>query len=257
MAGEKDDKNTQPPAGGTTPPEPVVLKKGQIVVDEKTLATVLEKQAVMEKEIEDQKAKNAGLEALMLENKDADTVGEKKLRERKKFEPAFRTVTMKKFPVAGDPENQGIVIGWTNRGAYQKVDKSGVAAQRVDYIDTLVLGKERGEDGTLQAESVPLLSLLGAPEIVCKIIETKDYEGKPFKLRYSPLVDPDLSSDRQGEDKVATGEEIRIKEYDIKHGLMETGDIIDGWVGYTNLTFVLQIPGWAEPVEVDSKYVNI
>lgn len=244
---------------GDTPKPEVVIPKGKVLVDEKMISGVLERLAVVEKDAEDQKAKNVGLEALLNEGKEGE--GDvKKLRERKKFEPAFRTVTMKKFPIAGggeDGSDVGIVIGWTNRGAYQKVDKSGVSAQVVDYIDILFLGHERNEQGKLQAESVPLLSLLGAPEVVCKILEMKDYEGKPFKLRYSPLVDPDLSTDRQGEEKISTGEEIRIKEFDIKHGLMESGDTIDGYIGQTNLTFVLQIPGWSEPVEVDAKYVNI
>lgn len=251
MATGDEKKNTD------NPTESIVLEKGQVVVSEKTLTKVLEDQALLEKRVADAEAKNAGLEELMGEGKDDDEDGKKKLRERRKFEPAFRTVTMKKFPIAGDSENLGIVIGWTNRGAYQKVDKSGISAQMVDYIDILYLGQERNTDGKLQAESVPLLSLLGASEVVCKILETKDYKGRPFKLRYSPLVDPDLSSDREGEQKIETGEVIKIKEFDLKHGLMESGEEIDGYVGYTNLTFVLQIPGISEPVEVDSKYVNI
>lgn len=238
-------------------PKSVVLRDGEVIVSEKTLASVLERTAQLEKDVADGEAKRAGLEAMMLENKDADTTGEKKLRERKKFEPAFRTVGMKKYPIGGDPENLGIVIGWTPRGAYQKVDKSGVSAQIVDFIDILYYGDKGIKDGKPWGESVPLLSLLGAPEIVCKVLQVKDFEGQPMKLRYSPLVDPDLSSDRQGEEKIPTGESITIREFDPKHGLIDTGEAIDGWVGFTNLTFVLQLPGVTEPVEVDGKFVNI
>lgn len=235
----------------------VTLKPNEVVIDQKTLAAVLEGQAKIEKELEDQKAKNAGLEAMMLEGKDSDTTGDKKPRTRKDFTPAFRTVTIKKFPINGDPEKEGYVIGWTNRGAYQKVDKSGISAQTVDYIDIIFLDHERNEEKKLQAESVPLLVLMGAPEVTCKVLEVKDYEGKPMNLRYSPLIDPDLSLDRPGEQKQYTGEMIRVTTFDPKHGLVETGEEIEGWVGRTDMTFVIQIPGRAEPIEIDSKFVNM
>jgi hypothetical protein len=236
--------------------EPKVLKKGEVAVDGAMLQKVLDKQAEIEIELEQQKAKNAGLEAMFAE-KDPGTTGEKKLREKKSFEPSFRTVTMKKFPVAGDPEKEAIVIGWTNRGAYQKVDKSGVSAQIIDYIDVIYLGQERNAEGKLQAEAVPLLALMGAAEVTCKVLETKDHEGRPVKLRYSPLIDTDLSLDRPAEKKVETGETIHVASWDPKHGLVDSGEVIDGWVAFTNLTFVLQIPGWPEPVEIDSKFCNI
>lgn len=230
-------------------PEIVQLKDGEVVVDQSTLQSLLEGQAKTEKALEDMRAKNAGLEELFA--KGASTTGDEKgpkLRERKNFEPAFRTVTLKKFPIKGDFENQGIVIGWTNRGAYQKVNREGVTPVVVDYIDVIFLGHERSTDGVLQAESVPLLSLLGASEVTCKVLEMKDYEGKPFRLSYPPTG--------QGEQKMPTGETLQVSSWDPKHGLTQTGEEIDGWVGYTNLTYIIQIPGVADPVEVDGKFLN-
>ncbi len=215
-------------------PEPVVLQPGEVVVDQKTLAAVLAKQTETEKKMADMEARNAGLEAMVAEVQGADTTGGKKLRERKNFEPAFRTVGIKKYPIAGDVENLGYVIGWTNRGAYQKVDKTGVAPVVIDYIDIFFLGHERNEEGKLQAESVTLLSLINAVEVNCKILDTKKVDRKE-----------------------PTGEEIRVTTFDAKHGLMETGDTIDGWVGFTDITFTLQVPGLTEPVEIDQKFVNV
>lgn len=227
----------------------VILKEGEVVVTQKTLTDVLERAAAAEKSAADAVAKTEGLQQMWENEKGPDTTGEKKLRERKNFEPAFRTVGIKKYPIAGDVENVGYVIGWTNRGAYQKVDKTGVAPVIVDYIDIIFKGRERNDEGKLQAESVPLLSLINAPEVTCKVLEIKDYEGKPFRLMYPPTG--------QGEEKMPTGEEIRITVFDQKHGMMETGETIDGYVGFTNLTYVIQVPGLPEPLEIDGKYVNI
>lgn len=214
-------------------PKKVELKDGQVIVDEKTLTGVLEKLADMEKAVADADAKRAGLEAMFAEQQDTNTVGEKKLRERKTFEPAFRTVTLKKMPIAGNPEDTGYVIGWTSRGAYQKVNRDGVAPVVVDYVDVFFLGRERNKEGMLQAESIPLLTLLNAPEVTCKVLEIKKV----------PRKEP-------------TGEEIRVTEFDMNHGQQETGDIIDGWVAFTDITLVIQVPGQPDPIEVDEKYVN-
>lgn len=235
-------------------PEKKVLRDGEIAVSEKTLTTILENQAKMDKDMEDLRLKNQGLEDAISE-KGALTVGGEKLRERKNFDPAFRTVTMKKYPMKGDPENLGIVIGWSNRGAYQKVDKSGVSAQYVDYIDVFFLGHERDENEKLQAESVPLLSLMGAAEVTCKVLQVRDYEGNAYKIRYSALAEE--GGERPGERKVRTGEEVKVTTWDPRHGLVETGETIDAWVAFTDLTFVIQIPGINEPVEVDAKFLNI
>lgn len=229
----------------------VELKAGEIVVDQKTLATVLEKQAEMEKILAEKDSRMAGLEEMFAADRGPDTVGAEKgkLRERKDHEPQFRTVRLRKYPMAGDVTNQGWVIGWTDRGAYHKVDKSGVSAQLVDWIDIIFLDHEKGEDGKLVAESVPLLDLLNKGEQVhCRILDIKDYKGQSFK--------PSYPSTFQAEKKVGTGEEIRIKTFDQRHGLMESDETIDGYVGFTDLRYVVQIPGRAEPFEIDGKYVN-
>lgn len=246
-----ENNNNGAGGGSTQPPEEkkVVLKEGQVIVDQAMLAKVLEGQADQEKKMADLEAKNAGLEALFEANQGADTNGEKKLRERKNFTPAFRTVTLKKYPIKGDVEKLGYVIGWTNRGAYQKVDRSGIAPQIIDYIDIVFLGQERDAAGKLEAESVPLLSLINAQEVNCKVLEMKDYAGQPFRLSYPPTG--------FGEKKMPTGEAIRITSWDPQHGLVETGEEIDGWVGFTDLTLVIQIPGVQDPLEIDQKYVNV
>lgn len=249
---EKDTKGEEGAAGAAS--KEVVLKPGEVAVPSKVLAEILEKQATMEQQIADGEAKREGMEAMFAEQSNVDTNGEKKLRVRKNFEPAFRTVGIKKYPIAGDVENLGYVIGWTNRGAYQKVDKTGVAPVIVDYIDIFYLGKEHNAEGKLEAESVPLLSLINATEVNCKVIDIKDENGNTNKPMYVPELNPES---RPGLRKVPTGEEIHVTTFDPKHGLIETGDVIDGWVGFTDRTYVIQIPGIAEAVEIDEKYVNI
>jgi hypothetical protein len=222
------------------------LKEGEIAVDAKQFQEVMERLSSLEGEVETQKGKNAGLEAMI---SDAATQGSEKLRERPNFEPSFRTVTLKKYPMKGDSDKLGIVIGWTPKGAYQKVDRTGVSPQVVDWIDVIFLDHERDEKGTLQAESVPLLSLLAAPEVVCKVLETKDYKGRPFVPTYPPTG--------QAEQKIKTGEDISVSVWDPKHGLIQSGEKIDGWVGVTKLTYVIQVPGYSEPIEIDDRYLNM
>ena len=217
----------------------VKLKPGEKVVSEDLLKQILEKQAKTDIELENMKAKNAGLEELFEAEKGVSPTGEKKLRERKSYEPAFRTVRLRKYPVAGDPENLKYVIGWTNRGAYEKVDKSGVTPVVVNYIDILFLDEEtmepiRTPDGKLMAESVPVKDLInqGVP-VNCKILERK-METK----------------------KIPTGEEINVTVFDPAHGLVQTGEIIDGYVAVTDITYTLQIPGLMKPLVIDGEYVN-
>lgn len=224
---------------GDAVPETVTLKKGEVVVSQETLSAILKRQSEQDIEIENMKAKSAGLEELFGQEKGAETTGEKKLRERKNYEPAFRTVRLRKYPIGGDVENQKFVIGWTNRGAYEKVDRSGVSPVIVNYIDILFLDEEtmepmRTKDGKLLAESVPVKDLLnqGAP-VNCKILERK-MESK----------------------KIPTGEEINVTVWDPAHGLMQTGEIIDGYVGVTDVTYKLQVPGLVNPLVIDGKYVN-
>lgn len=230
-----DDINKTDSTGPVPGPKTVELKPNEIVVDQKTLQTVLEKQAEIERLREEDQAKIAGLEEMIEAGKGADTQGETaKLRIRKNFEPAFRTIRLRQYPIGGNQEKLGYVVGWTNRGAYQKVDRvSGPVPVMVDYIDILFLDQER-VDGKLVAESVPLLDYLNnGIQKHCKIIDVKK------------VVRPE-----------PTGEEITITNWDPQHGLVQTGETIDGFVAYTDITYTLQIPGRAEPVEIDGKYAN-
>lgn len=220
------NKPQQPPAPPTPPAEPttVELQPGQTVVDQATLTRILEQQAAMEKQLADEAAKRAGLEEMVAAQQGADTTGEKKLREKKTFEPAFRTVRLRKYPKNGDHTNLGYVVKWSN--ARQTVDRSGVAPRIVDVVDIEFL------DGA--TETVSLLDLLNRGEqIDCKIVDRKE------NLR-----------------KIETGEEIRVSTFDPKHGLVSTGEVIDGLVTKIDVTYTIQIPGLPDPVEIDAQYVN-
>ena len=210
-------------------------EKGVVEVPLKLLTQMQEQMAEMERKIADGEAKSAGLEELA--GRLAEANGEKKegLRERKTFEPKFRTIRLLKYPIAGDFDNKGIVIGWTNRGAYQFIDKTGVSPQIVDMIDIVFLGKEKTKDGKLQAEQVKLLDLKNKGEALhCKILEVKK-ENK----------------------KVPTNEEIDVNVFDPAHGMVSTGETVDGYFAYDDLKYKLQVPGVAEPVWIDAMYANI
>lgn len=208
---------------------------GVVEVPLKLLTKMQEQMADMERKIADGEAKSAGLEELA--SRMAEAAGEKKegLRERKNFEPKFRTLRLRKYPIAGDFENKGYVIGWTNRGAYQTVDKTGIAPVIVDMIDIVFLGQEKSKDGKLKAEQVKLLDLMNKGEFVhCKILEIKK-ENK----------------------KVPTNEEIDVTIFDPAHGLVSTGETVDGYFAYDDLKYKIQIPSIAEPVWIDAIYANI
>lgn len=231
-------KNT----GGIPPvePKPVVLKPGEVIVSQDLLQKTLESVAELERQREEDKGRMAGIEALMAaDGKDDSPTGEKGLRMRKNYEPAFRTVRIRQYPIAGDFENLGYVVGWSNRGAYSKVVDTGVQKEKVDYIDIMFLDPETGEarrsaEGVLQAEAVPLLSFLNdGVQKHCKIVSVDKND------RLEP-----------------TGEEIKVVEFDPAHGMMETGETIDGYVGFTDRTFTIQIAGIAKNVVVDEKYCN-
>ena len=199
-------------------------------IDDKILKDIQEKLVKLEMENEEMRAKQAGLEELANKASTEDS----KLREKKNFEPKFRTVKLKKYPMFGDETNLGYVIGWTSKGAYQTVDRTGVSPQIVDMIDIIYLGNERNKQGKLQAESVKLLDLLnkGLP-VICKILK----EEKVVRT-------------------VPTGEEIHCTSWDPQHGLVDNGEVIDGYVAYTDITLTLQVPGISDPVVVDQMYVN-
>jgi hypothetical protein len=207
-------------------------KEKMVSVPSKMLTEIQEQMAAQDKKIADMEAKNAGLEELF--QKGASTEGSEKLRQKKTFEPKFRTVRIRKFPIAGNEENLGYVVGWTNKGAYQEVDRSGISPQVVDYIDIIFHGQERTKEGKLKAEKVRLLDLFNkGVQVHCKILDVK-------------------KEPRQ----VPTGQEINVTTWDPQHGLVDTGEKVDGWVGFTDMTYTIQIPGIPDPVVIDALFVN-
>ena len=201
-----------------------------VQVPQADLTKIMESLAEGERQRAELEAKVAGLESL---SGKADT-DEPKLREKKNFEPKFRTVRIRKYPMKGDYDNQGYVIGWSNRGSYQMVDKSGISPVIVDMLDVQFLGHERSKDGKLQFEAIPLLGLFNkGVQVHCKIIK----------------------SDRK-EVVIPTGEAIDIVTYDPKHGMLPTGEQIDGYVTQSEIKYTIEIPGVKEPVEIDAMYVN-
>lgn len=229
------ENENKPDAQNTVEGQPATVPTTEPVVSVplKLLTELQEGLARAEQNAEEANARVAGVEELMAQTTGADTIGEPKLRERKNFEPKFRTVKLRKYPIAGDVENMGFVTGWTNRGAYQEVDKSGVSPQIVDFIDIIFLGHERTEEGKLKAEKVRLLDLLnkGVP-VNCKV----------------------LSVDREDK-KVPTGEEIDVTLWDPQHGLVATGDKIDGYSAFSDISYMLEVPGHGS-VKIDATYVN-
>lgn len=205
----------------------------KVEVPLKLLEDMQAQMADLERKVEDSNAKSAGLEELLA--KSPETTGEPKLREKKSFEPKFRTVRLRKYPIAGDTTNLGYIVGWTNRGAYQEVDRTGVRPEIVDYIDIVFLGVEKTKEGKIKAEKVRLLDFINnGVQVHCKILETK----------------------REDDIRVPTGEEIDVTVFDPAHGLVQTGDKIDGYVAYSEISYKVQIPGQTEPVWIDSTYCN-
>lgn len=195
------------------------------------LTKMQEQMAELERKVEEGEAKNAGLEEMF--SKGVSSEGETKLREKKNFEPKFRTVRIRKYPKAGGPE-LGYVVGWTNRGAYQEVDRSGVSPQVVDYIDVIFLGDEKSKDGKIKAEKIKLLDLFNnGIQVHCKIVSTK-----------------------RNDEKIPTGEEIDITVFDPQHGLISTGEKIDGYITMSDIQYTIQIPTVSGDVVVDGAFVN-
>lgn len=213
---------------------PVETGDKMIEVSETTLKELMAQITTLQNNDAEREAQMEGLRQVAESAQSADTVGVPKLREKKNFEPKFRTVRLRKFPIAGDEENMGIVVGWTKKGAYQLVDRTGVSPVTVDYLDIIFHGQERDENGKLKAERVKLLDLLNSGSVmVCKVLKLE-----------------------KNEEKVPTGEEINVSVWDPQHGLTETGDTVDGYFGMTTLTYTLEVPGLAEPLVIDGQFVN-
>lgn len=209
------------------------VKEDVVQIPRADLVAIQEALAKGEQEREAQNAKMAGLEEMLQAGKGAEVDGSGKLRERKNYEPKFRTVRIRKYPMAGKFDDLGYVVGWSSRGAYQEVDRSGISPQIVDFVDLAFLGHEKNEKGVLQFEKVKLLDLLNKGEQVhCKILEAKN----------TPRKEP-------------TNEEINVTVWDPQHGLVATGDMIDGYTAFTDTSFVIEIPGVGK-TDVDGMYVN-
>lgn len=207
-------------------------KDEKVEVPLSLLTKLQEDLAEMERQREEDRAKMTGLEEMFAKN--AEAGGEAKLREKKTFEPKFRTVRLRKYAVAGDITDQDIVVGWTNRGAYQEVDRSGVSPQIVDFIDVVFLRNQNPKDGKIKAEKIKLLDLMNnGSQVHCKIIKSE-------------------RNDRKHE----TGEEIDITVFDPAHGLVSTGEKIDGYVTKSDIVLTVQVPGIETPVVIDAMYAN-
>lgn len=227
-----------------------VLKDGEIVVSAKTLETIQEQMATMATDLENEKLKRAGLEELFAAESGKTT--EPGLREKKNMEPAFRTVSLRKYDPtnSGDPDKEDFIVAWTPRGAYRKAVDNGLGGKEfVEYLDVIFLNGEK-KDGKVQAVSVPALEVMNSGRrVMCRVLDIKDYKGQSFKPTYPQT--------HQAERKVATGEEIQITTWDPKHGLVTSGETIDGWVAFSDLTFVIQVPGHSEPLEIDQRFCNM
>src|ERR1035437_8187530 len=200
-------------------------EKKKIEVDVSLLNQMQQEIAENARKLADIEAKNAGLQE-MLEKGGPSEDGEV-LKKKKSYEPKFRTVQIRKYPIAGNLEDMGYVIGWTNRGAYQEVTRDGVSPQVIDFIDVIFLGHEKTEAGKIKAEKIKLLDLLNSSRVHCKILET-------------------IKETRE----VPTNEEINVTVWDPQHGLVETGNTVDGYISYTDLTLKIQIPGVDKPVTI-------
>lgn len=236
-AGEVQQPGTeQPPAEVKENPSAAIPppQGDMIPVPSKMLADMQAKMLELETKDANRDAEMEGLRAIAERAANGGEEGTTKLRERKNFEPKFRTVRLRKMPIAGDFDNMGIVSGWTKRGAYQQVDRTGIAPTIVDFIDVIFAGHEKNpETGNLQAEKIRLLDLMNSEQVVCKVI---GQENDPHK--------------------VPTGEEISVMEFDPKHGLTPTGDMVDGYTAYDDITYTLQIPGVSDALKVNGAFVN-
>jgi hypothetical protein len=201
-----------------------------VEVPQAQLTEILTKLNSLEIANADKDAKIAGFMAMQ----DAPAVGDTPLRQKKTFEPAFRVARLKKLPFNGDPEDKRIVIGWTNRGSYQKVSREGVAPELIDYMQIIFLGHEKNAEGKPQAFEVRTLDLYNAESITCRIEKQEVHKH----------VEP-------------TGEIIPVVTYDPKHGNVLTGETVDGWVETPEVTLTLIVPGIKDPVTVDARFVNI
>lgn len=165
----------------------------------------------------------------MLEEK-ADSKGEETLRKRKDFTPKFRSVRLRKYPVNGDASKLDYIVGWTERGAYEEVDRNGLSPQMVNYIEVFFLSQPK------KAEKIRILDMLNKGiQVSCKVVKDNVPESKKI---------------------VGTGEEISVSVFDPHHGMVSTGEIVDGFTTYHDSEYLVEIPGSDEPVWISGRFLN-
>lgn len=212
--------------------KPSEKEEVMVPVPQSVLEKLQSDMLALEQKVEEGEARNAGLEELF--NSQAEASGEKTgLKKRKDFTPKFRTVRVRKYPIAGDITNMGVVTGWSDRGAYQEVDGTGITRQYVDFIDIFFHGQEKTKNGKTKAEKIKLLDLINnGPQITCKILEVKKEEKV-----------------------VETGEEIGVSTFDPQHGMISTGETVDGYWTYSDTQVKVDVPG-VGIIWLDAKFVN-
>lgn len=195
-----------------------------VQVSSSVLETMQKQMLDMEIKMESQRGEIEGLKVIREREEDGDA---RKLRTKRNFEPKFRTARLRKYPFAGNYDDQRYVVGWTARGAYQEVDRTGISPTIVDYIDIMFLGEEK-------PQKVRLLDLLndGIQEH-CKIVNVE-----------------------KKVEEVGTGEEIGVTEFDSQHGTVLTGDKVDGMTVFQKFVYEVQIPGHDGTVMIEEKFIN-
>ena len=188
--------------------------------------------AALEIKANESAARADGLEKIISEGDKA--TGGDTLKMKKDFEPKFNTVRLRKYPIAGDVTNLGIVSGWSNRGAYEEVDRNGVSPVIVNFLDICFLDHEKNAKGVLQFEKVKLTDLFnkGVQETY-KVLDRK--------------VTPNI---------VPTGEEINVTIFDPAHGMISTGDKVDGYTAYSDTKIKVAIPGKPDGIWFGAEFLN-
>lgn len=200
----------------------------KVEVSASVLEGIQRQMLTMETEIQNQKGVIAGLTEINTAGGD-----DKKIREKKSFEPKFRTVKLRKFPVAGNYDDQDYIVGWSDRGAYQQIDRSGLSPQIIDVIDVMFLRNLNSKPQ--RYEVIKLLDILNKGEQVSAKVVEKKVKNVPHE----------------------TGEEIDVTLFDPAHGLMSTGDKVDGVTMMPDNEYVIQIPGVIDPLTIKEKFLNL
>lgn len=183
----------------------------------------------MQKQIKDLEARTLAAETAALVTAVAE--GKKDIREIESLTERFKLkeLTLRKLSITGadGKDKGGIVIGWTPRGAYEVVDKSGANAVLVNMMDVFFLG------GSDKPTTIKASDLVKGERIKCKEI-SRDMQVVKHK----------------------TGEEIEVSEFKTEHGLVATGTIIDGYYAQPEGTYTVSIPEHDKPVTINQMFFN-